>query len=96
MANMVKMTFTVDEGTVELLRGVAARLKKPQSVVFREAIRDYAERAGRLTDEERDRMLSALDRMVARKPPRRLADVDAELQVIRAARKTGGRRSRVE
>lgn len=93
---MVKMTFTFDEQTAETLRRAASRLKKPQSAVVREAIRDYADRAGRLSDEERRHMLKLLDRMVARKPTRSQAEVDDEIAEIRAVRKTGGRRTRVE
>ena len=93
---MVKMTFTVDEQTVDLLRRLAARMKKKQSVVFREAIRDYSERADRLSNEERERMLAVVDRMMARKATRPQTEVDAEIRDIRAARATGGRRTRVE
>ncbi len=96
MADMVKLTFTVDERTVEILRETAARLKKPQSAVFREAIRDFAERAERLTNEERDRLLSVLDRIRARKPTRPQHEADAEIRSIRSSRRTGGRRTRVE
>jgi predicted transcriptional regulator len=46
---MVKMTFTFDEKTAETLRRTASRLKKPQSVVVREAVQDYASRADRLS-----------------------------------------------
>src|SRR5688500_1791397 len=38
--SMVKMTFTFDENTCDVLRRTATRLKKPQSVVVREAIQD--------------------------------------------------------
>jgi len=93
---MVKMTFTVDEQTVETLRRMAARLKKPQSVIFREAIKDYAENAGRLGHEERERMMAVLDRMRTRKPARSQAEVNAEIADIRASRRSGGRRTRVE
>jgi metal-responsive CopG/Arc/MetJ family transcriptional regulator len=93
---MVKMTFTFDEQTVETLRRAAARLKKPQSVVVREAIQDYATRADRLSDEERKRMLTVLDRMMARPVKRTRSEVDAEITGIRLARKKGGRRSRIE
>lgn len=93
---MVKMTFTFDEQTVETLRRAASRLKKPQSVVVREAIQDYASRADRLSDEERKRMLKVLDRMKARPPKRTQVEVDAEIAEIRAARRTGGRRTRLE
>ena len=37
---MVKMTFTLDDETVAVLRKTTARLAKPQSAVVREAIRD--------------------------------------------------------
>jgi hypothetical protein len=93
---MVKVTFTFDEETVETLRRTASRLKKPQSVVVREAIHDYAVRANRLSDEERHHMLKVFDRMMARIPARSQAEADAEIAEIRTARRTGGRRTRPE
>ena len=90
------MTFTFDEPTVETLRRTASRLKKPQSAVVREAIQDYASRADSLSSEERQRMLKVLDRVMARRPKRTQAEVDAEIAGIRSARRTGGRRVRVE
>jgi len=96
MAYMIKVTFTTDEETMKTLRRVAARLKKPQSVVFREAINLYAEQADRLTSEERKRMVAAMKRIMARKATRTNAEVDAEIADIRASRRLGGRRTRVE
>jgi hypothetical protein len=93
---MVKVTFTFDEQTVETLRRAASRLKKPQSAVVREAIQDYASRADRLSDEERKLMLRTLDRMMARPVKRTQAEVDTEIAQVRAARRTGGRRTRLE
>ena len=93
---MVKVTFTADEQTVETLRRMAARMKKPQSVIFREAIKGYAESAERLGPEERERMLAVLDRIRARKPTRSQTEVNAEIAEIRVARRSGGRRTRVE
>ncbi len=93
---MVKVTFTFDEGTVETLRRTASRLKKPQSAVVREAIQDYAIRASRLSEEERRHVLKVFDRMVARIPVGSQSQADAEIAQIRKARKTGGRRSRLE
>jgi predicted transcriptional regulator len=92
---MVKVTFTFDDETVETLRRTASRLKKPQSVVVREAIQDYATRSGRLSEEERRHILKVFDRMVARIPAGSQADADAEIAGIRAARKAGGRRTRL-
>ena len=92
---MVKVTFTFDDQTVETLRRTAARTRKPQSVVVREAIRDYAKRAERLSDEERRHLLKVFDRVVSRIPSQSQAEADAELAEIRAARKKGGRRTRL-
>jgi len=91
---MVKVTFTLDEQTVARLRQAAERLNKPQSQVVREAVHDYADRAGRLTERERVQMLAALDAIAKRRPTRAAADVDRELRDIRASRRTGGRRHR--
>jgi predicted transcriptional regulator len=91
---MVKVTFTLDDRTVSRLRQAAARTNKPQSQVVREAVNDYAERVGRLSESERVRMLAALDAVVSRKPTRTPADVDQELRAIRSARRSGGRRHR--
>ena len=94
--NMVKVTFTFDEETVNALRRTASRLKKPQSAVAREAIQDYATRTGRLSEEERRQILKVFDRVVARIPVRNQADADAEIKEVRAARRTGGRRHRLK
>jgi hypothetical protein len=91
MANVVKVTFTLEEVTVEQLRRTAAKLKKPQSQVVREAIGEYAARADRLSDEERRRMLATLDRAMQRAPSRPAAAVDAELRAIRTARRRWSR-----
>ena len=93
---MVKVTFTFDDQTVETLRRTASRLRKPQSAVVREAIQDYATRSNRLTEDERKHMLKVFDRMIARIPGQRQAAADAEIAEIRAARKTGGRRTRLK
>jgi hypothetical protein len=91
---MVKVTFTLDDATVARLRQVAARTNKAQSQVVRDAVRDYADRAGRLSEAERTRMLGVVDAMIRHKATRPQADVDRELREIRAARRQGGRRHR--
>jgi predicted transcriptional regulator len=92
MAVMLKMTFTLDDQTVERLRRTAARLAKPQSYVVREAVREYEARSTKLSDEERTRMLAIVDRMVQEPPTRTAAEVDAELGEIRASRRRWDRR----
>jgi len=92
---MVKVTFTLDEETVGRLRQASARLTRPQSRVVRDAIREYADRIGRLSESERLRLLSALDAIAGRKPTRARSEVDRELSEIRSARRNGGRRHRL-
>jgi hypothetical protein len=87
----VKVTFTLDEVTVNRLNETARRLAKPKSQVVREAIRDYHPKSDRLSEAERLRMLRVMDRILARPPTRTQAEVDAELREIRRARRSGGR-----
>jgi hypothetical protein len=89
---MVKMTFTLDDTTADRLRRAAARLAKPQSQVVREAIQQYADRLGKLGEEEQRQLLEIFDRVVPVIPPRPAREVDQELRAIRAARRRGGRR----
>lgn len=88
---MIKMTFTLDEATVGHLRRSAARLAKPRSAVVRLAIRDYAERIGRLGEDERVQLLRAFDELVPRIPARAASAVEREIKAVRAARRRGGR-----
>ena len=87
------MTFTLDEETVSALEEAAARLAKPRSVIVREAIRAYGARAGRLSEEERRRMLRSIDAMLRQPPTRGRRAVDREPREVRRARRAGGRRS---
>jgi predicted DNA-binding protein len=89
---MVKVTFTLDDETVERLRRLAARLRRPQSQVVRESIREYEVRSDKLSEDERCRMLDVLDRITKAPPTRPQAEVDAELREIRAARRRWARR----
>ena len=89
----VKVTFTLDQATVDRLQGAAERLGKPKSEVVREAIEDFHQRIGRLSERERLSMLQIFDEMVPRIPPRSKAAVKKELQEIRRSRRAGGRRS---
>jgi predicted transcriptional regulator len=84
---MAKLTFSVDDETVRVLKATAERLRKPQSLIVREAVAEYAARAGQLSEAERRRLLRALDEMTARPPTRPQADVDHELAAIRASRR---------
>jgi len=93
---MVKVTFTLDEVTVQRLVATATWLSKPKSEVVRDAIEAYHAKSDHLSEVERQRMLLALrDHM--RKPSSKTdAEVQRELKEIRRARRSGGRRTRVE
>jgi hypothetical protein len=88
----VKVTFTLDATTVARLREAAERLAKPKSEVVREAIHDYYERAGKLSERERLHLLQVFDQLVPQIPPRPASEVDRELRALRRARRMGGRR----
>ena len=91
-----KVTFTLDPETVRLIADAATRLSKPKSQVVREAIAEYHQRIGKLSESERLRMLKVFDAFVPLIPPRPQSEMDAELREIRRARRHGGRRKRVE
>ena len=89
---MARATFSLDDETLATIRQTAERLRKPQSHVVREAVAEYALRAGRLTERERLERITVLERLRRARPTRPAADVDAELTEIRSARRSGGRR----
>ena len=91
---MVRVTFSLDDATVARIRTTAARLRKAQSLVVREAVAEYAARADRLSEGERRHALAVLDRLREARPTRPIADVESELRAVRAARRAGGRRHR--
>lgn len=89
---MVRVTFSLDDATVAQIRQTAARLRKAQSHVVRDAVADYAARSDRLSERERLHAMGVLERLRDAKPTRPVADVDAELRSLRASRRAGGRR----
>jgi predicted DNA-binding protein len=88
-----KVTYSLDDETVAHLDRMAKRLSKPKSRVVREAIRYYGEEMDRMTAEERDRMLEVFDEVTSKIPSRSRTDVNAELEEVRKARRSGGRRT---
>ncbi len=87
---MAKLTFSLDDDTVEKLRKTATRLRKPQSLVVREAIARYAAQEDRLSDEERDRILKILDGMKTLPPSGPHRDAEREIAEIRRERRASG------
>jgi len=91
---MARVTFSLDDETVEQIRRTAARLQRPQSHVVRDAVADYAARTDRLSERERQQLMGVLERLRDARPTRPAAAVDDELKAIRAARRAGGRKQR--
>jgi len=91
-----KVTFTLDDQTIDRLQNAAERTRKPKSEIVREAISGYHERIGRLSETERLRLLRILEEIRSHPSSDKTAeDVDREIAEIRAARRSGGRRHRV-
>ena len=89
---MTKVTFTLDDDTVEAIRSIATRKRKPRSLIIREAIAAYARLEDKLDEDERKRRLALLDDLTARPRTRPTVEVDRELRDIRRARRIGWRR----
>lgn len=86
-----KMTFSLDDATAARLNQTAQALGMPKSAVVREAILDYSERKGRLSEAERRRMLAVFDELVPKIPISPASEADDEIEAVRAARRAGGR-----
>ena len=89
---MAKLTFSLDDETVRLLRAVAERRHKPQSTVVREAIAEYAARDEKLTDADRMRKLHLLEKLASVPATRGGQAVDRELRAVRRERRSGWQR----
>jgi hypothetical protein len=83
-----KVTFTLDETALSRLQDASARLALPKSEIVREAILEFHDRIGRLSERERTSMLRAFDELIPKIPARPAAAVDQELSDVRRA---GGR-----
>ena len=90
---LLKMTFSLDDRTARRLALAAERLRKPKSAIVREAICDYSERIGRLSESERLDLLRRFDEWVPRIPERPTEEVDDELHGLRRSRRETGRRT---
>jgi hypothetical protein len=90
---MPKLTFSLDEETVRLLRRLSEQKRKAQSLVVREAIAEYGAREDRLPDEERARRLAVIRELAEQPPTRSASEVDKELHEIPRARRVGWARA---
>ena len=86
-----KVTFTLDALSIQRLQDAADQLAMAKSEVVREAIMEFYDRLGRLSDRERSAMLRTFDEVVPAIRRRPAATVDRELAEVRRARRGGGR-----
>ena len=86
---MPKLTFSLDDGTVKMLRAAAERGRKPQSQVVREAIAHYAAREEMLSEADRERLLGVVRRIRKHPATRTASDVNRELSSLRRSRRSG-------
>ena len=86
---MAKMTFSLDDETVRTLRLLADRKQKPQSVIVREAIVEYAAKDEKLSDAERSRKLQLIRQLRSQPQTRDVSAVDEELAELRSSRRLG-------
>ena len=86
-----KVTFTLDETALSRLQDASSRLALPKSEIVREAILEFHDRIGRLSERERTSMLRAFDELIPKIPARPTEAVDRELSDVRRARRAGGR-----
>lgn len=91
---MPKLTFSLDDESVHTLRRVSERSRKPQSLIVREAIAQYAEREEVLSADERERLLVVVQGIKRRPVTRPASAVREELREIRQSRRKGWSRPR--
>lgn len=91
-----KVKFALDEATVRRIETASKRLALSKSQVVREAVQDYYERLGQMSEQERKRMLRIFDEVIPQIPARPLNELRRELKAIRLARRSPGRKTIVE
>jgi|ETN07SMinimDraft_1059922.scaffolds.fasta_scaffold611938_1 predicted transcriptional regulator len=89
---MKKVTYTLDDETVERIERTAARDQRPRSAVVREAVARYAAESGRLSPEDIREQLRIVDAIADMPPTRSARAVDTELRGLEASRRSGWQR----
>jgi predicted transcriptional regulator len=90
---VLKVTFTLDDETIQRLRRLASRLDRPRSQVVRESLKQYEPHSDQLSEQARRRMLAVLDEIKKAPPRGRGPRWTAELRDLRAARRRRVRRA---
>ncbi len=88
-----KVTYSLDEATVDAVNRLSRQADRPKSAVVREAVRFYGEEIRRREAADRSQRLRRFDELMARIPQRSAREVDAELKEIRRERRHWDRRT---
>jgi len=89
---MKKVTYTLDDETVERIRRAAQRDQRPKSSVVREAVARYATESERLSADEIREQLRILDAIAETPSTRSARAVDDELRRLAESRRSGWQR----
>lgn len=88
----MRATFSIDSATDAALRRLADSLGISKSAVVRQGVLDLAQRADRLSEGERLRLMAVLRTWMATPANRERSEALRELKAVRTARREGGRR----
>jgi hypothetical protein len=91
-----ELTLTLDEETIEQIERLARLLHKSTGKIVEDAMQSLQPTPRPLTEEERQRRLKLLEEMRKRPPTRPQEEVEREIKEIRAARRSGGRRTPID
>ena len=89
---MKKVTYTLDDETVERIQRAAARDQRPRSAIVREAVARYTATSERLSLEDIQEQLRILDAIAETPSTRSARAVDTELRGLKASRRSGWQR----
>lgn len=92
VCNCMRATFSIDSATDAALRRLAETLGVSKSAVVRQGVLDLAQRADRLSEGERLRLMAVLRTWMATPPQRQRSDALRELSAVSKARREAGRR----
>lgn len=88
----MRATFSIDSATDAALRRLAAALGVSKSAVVRQGVLDLAQRADRLSEAERLRLMTVLRDWMATPPTRDRSAALRELRTVARVRREAGRR----
>jgi len=89
-------TLTLEDETIQQIERLATLLHKSTGDIVKDAMQHLQPIPRPLTEEERQRRLKVLEEMRKRPPTRPQEEVEQEIKEIRAARRSGGRKTPID